>query len=457
MAATASFVNDQTIRFEGHTAEAAFVRGSLSPASSTQELKWTQKSMGKGAASAVVVDPSGNPHVVFNKELKTEIALIHAWHDGKRWRSEVIDTNAYSSAIAIDRNGGIHVAYHAWNVTGPVFGYHLKYAYYNGSSWATELIEPGGDSASIAIDQDGIPHIVHVTSGDHTIRHVTKVGSEWVKEDVSSYMSGGTSIVMHDGHIYVVFTSDDGVNLATNESGAWLTSTIDNGREGSAAFDGNGNLHVVYMGVGEGNGELRHAWYTGGSWQKEPLVTQHSLFGEEIPTDVTVSSLYPVIITDDYGRIHMAFGLVAAMSKGYTELLGYALFQNGSWSYGDVIAPPMSGIDNSIAVSSTGIVHVSTTKFVSGNPTILSVSLKGTKLSLSTSPRENGTVRLSMPDKSCSSRCVESYAPGTSVTLTAVPVEGKDFLGWKGACTGTNLTCTVTMDRARNVSARFSK
>jgi hypothetical protein len=42
------------------------------------------------------------------------------------------------------------------------------------------------------------------------------------------------------------------------------------------------------------------------------------------------------------------------------------------------------------------------------------------------------------------------------VTLTAAPVAGSTFIGWTGACTGTSLTCDVTLDAAKSVSATFN-
>jgi hypothetical protein len=37
------------------------------------------------------------------------------------------------------------------------------------------------------------------------------------------------------------------------------------------------------------------------------------------------------------------------------------------------------------------------------------------------------------------------------------PDQGDAFSGWQGACTGTSLTCTVTLSSPANVSARFVK
>lgn len=55
--------------------------------------------------------------------------------------------------------------------------------------------------------------------------------------------------------------------------------------------------------------------------------------------------------------------------------------------------------------------------------------------------------------------CAEIYAYNTSVTLTATPAAGKHLEAWTGdagGCTASSLTCTLTMNQARNVTAQFA-
>lgn len=47
------------------------------------------------------------------------------------------------------------------------------------------------------------------------------------------------------------------------------------------------------------------------------------------------------------------------------------------------------------------------------------------------------------------------YAPGATVTLTAMPSSGSVFSGWSGACSGAATTCVVTMSTNRSVTATF--
>src|SRR3981081_1073562 len=52
--------------------------------------------------------------------------------------------------------------------------------------------------------------------------------------------------------------------------------------------------------------------------------------------------------------------------------------------------------------------------------------------------------------------CTASFASGTQVTLTATPATSSSFAGWTGACSGTNSTCTVTLNANQQVTATFA-
>jgi uncharacterized repeat protein (TIGR02543 family) len=54
------------------------------------------------------------------------------------------------------------------------------------------------------------------------------------------------------------------------------------------------------------------------------------------------------------------------------------------------------------------------------------------------------------------SSCNASIDLGTNVTLTATAKAGSVFSGWGGACTGLTSTCTVTLDKAKSVTANFT-
>ncbi len=66
----------------------------------------------------------------------------------------------------------------------------------------------------------------------------------------------------------------------------------------------------------------------------------------------------------------------------------------------------------------------------------------------------NGRVQSNPNGIDCPGDCSESYAVGTTITLTAVPDSFFEFSGWSGACSGTG-ECQVAMDQEREVTAEF--
>ena len=68
----------------------------------------------------------------------------------------------------------------------------------------------------------------------------------------------------------------------------------------------------------------------------------------------------------------------------------------------------------------------------------------------------SGSVSSSPTGISCGADCTESYTSGTVVTLTASADAGSVFASWSGACSGTAVTCQVTMSAAWSVTATFA-
>ena len=58
---------------------------------------------------------------------------------------------------------------------------------------------------------------------------------------------------------------------------------------------------------------------------------------------------------------------------------------------------------------------------------------------------------------SCGGACSAKFTDGTAVTLTAIPPDGKQFVNWSGACSGTNPVCTIAISKDTSVQAVFSK
>ena len=67
----------------------------------------------------------------------------------------------------------------------------------------------------------------------------------------------------------------------------------------------------------------------------------------------------------------------------------------------------------------------------------------------------SGTVTSSPAGITCGTACSVRFDPGTTVTLTANPDRGSRFLGWQHGCSGV-ARCTLTVDSAQSVTARFA-
>jgi hypothetical protein len=77
-------------------------------------------------------------------------------------------------------------------------------------------------------------------------------------------------------------------------------------------------------------------------------------------------------------------------------------------------------------------------------------------LSVSMTGAGAGTVTSEPTGLSCPGACVEHFAEGRLVTLTAMPAPGSRFAGWSGGgCSGLASTCQVTMGEAKSVTADF--
>jgi hypothetical protein len=64
-----------------------------------------------------------------------------------------------------------------------------------------------------------------------------------------------------------------------------------------------------------------------------------------------------------------------------------------------------------------------------------------------------GTITSSPSGINCGSSCSATYSTGKTVTLTATPNQDFAFIGWRGGCSGSSRTCTVSA--STSVSAYF--
>jgi len=79
------------------------------------------------------------------------------------------------------------------------------------------------------------------------------------------------------------------------------------------------------------------------------------------------------------------------------------------------------------------------------------------KYTLTVTTSGQGTVTSNPVGIDCGTDCIEDYASGIKVTLTAATVSGYTFVSWGGDCSGTTPSCVVSMTAVKNVTATFNQ
>jgi len=109
------------------------------------------------------------------------------------------------------------------------------------------------------------------------------------------------------------------------------------------------------------------------------------------------------------------------------------------------------------ACAGSGACEVTMSEARSVTATFEKVEKPGIALTVSLEGTGSGTVTSNVGLISCEPFCSDKYAEGTKVTLTASPSSGSLFMAWKHCDSGgvNGRQCTVTMDKAKEVSAVF--
>ncbi len=213
----------------------------------------------------------------------------------------------------------------------------------------------------------------------------------------------------------VLVTTQAGCNWGTSASIPWITVTSGSGMaSGTISYTVSPNI-----------GAIRTAGFT----------IAGNIF------TVTEAGLSAYVITASAG----AGGSISP--SGQISILAgagqtFTITPNTGYQIADVMVDGVSqGSITSYTFSSVSVNHTITAFFRSNSSTTytLSVSNNGTgKGSVSVNP--SGT----------------SFGAGTQVTLTATPDANSIFSGWSGGCSGTTLSCQVTMNSNLSVVATYS-
>ena len=195
------------------------------------------------------------------------------------------------TAIAAWDNGDLVIAW-----TRPIYGgttqHVLAISVYDGSSWTTQDLDTAsrtGYRPSIAIDNLGALHIAYIDRDNTNLRYATNASGTWVlttidnssANPVNDWVRTGIAID-NQGHVHIIHPVDGSssiklLNYTTNVSGSFVSTTIsdttnDDGKYASIAIAGNGSLHIsVYR--DSGGSDLRYYTDESGVWTNETVRT----------------------------------------------------------------------------------------------------------------------------------------------------------------------------------------
>ena len=285
---------------------------------------------------------------------------IPSWTSGVTNTSVKINNSGSvaGTAIAAWDNGDLVIAW-----TRPIYGgttqHVLAISVYDGSSWTTQDIDNAsrtGYRPSIAIDSQGALHIAYLDRDNTNLRYATNASGSWVLSTVDNSsvnpnnVAAKTGIAIDNrGHVHIIHpVQGSGVwvlNYTTNVSGSFVSTTItdttkDDGKYASLAIAGNGSLHIsVYR--DNGGSDLRYYTDESGVWTNETVRTG-SNFGKD--SAIALNSKDEVVIVyrrdDGSDDIYMSVG------------------NRGSWTSSQV-ASNRNAMYLAVAIDSNDDVHIS--------------------------------------------------------------------------------------------------
>ena len=323
---------------------------------------------------------------------------------------------------------------------GPLVGAIASYGFLVSPPIATINFYPldfgnipvGGMSPSpypILINEGGSPMTYSYTiTGPNASEFIVNPGQ-------SSCVSSGTLSANSACEIYVTFQP-----TILGPATATLTWTDDslaiNNSVQSIGFTGNGGLVTTFsnltpsQSISAGTTSINLSGTISASGSYPPS-------GETVAVTINYVTQYAQIGTN--GTFATAFNTSSIPSSAtpYTITYNYS----GDPNYGDA-----SNSSTTLTVNAPGP-SFSATVTLTGSGTGAVTDNQGPQISCS---ETNGGPQ--------TGTCSGNYAPGTVVTLTAIPTDPSSFLFWGGACSpfGAGNSCTLTMNSNQNLTAQFS-
>ena len=283
------------------------------------------------------------------------------------WSINTIDTAGNTglySSIAHDSNNKIHIAY--YNSTGKTLKY-ITTAGTTTGTWLDSFLDATGDVGqfvSLALDSTNKKYLSYYDATNKVLKFATNSSGTWTTTtvdnmpDVGQYSHIAVNPAGTKIHIsYYDYTHKHLKYAAgTNSAGvvSWTTATVDTsssdtGQYSSVAVDSSGYVHISYY--DNTQGYLMYADNVSGSWNTNPLDSTASV------------GQYSSIAVDSNGKVHICY-------YDSTGNLKYATNVSGTWNNSTVVDSAYNtyinystryyqfGTYTSIAIDSNNAIHI---------------------------------------------------------------------------------------------------
>ena len=341
-----------------------------------------------------------------------------------------------------------------------------------GSGWS----QPAGLTVDAAGDlfvaDPGIPAVVEVPVGCTSNSCQITVGSGWSQPESVAVDAAG-DVIVTDAGLNAVVEVPAGCTVTSCRITLASTSQVSLGggfQPYGAAVDGQGNVFIADYGINRVDAILQVFSALNFSQSTVNNISgdsPESILFQNIGNQTLTANSPGLFINDPYANPTPDFVQVPGPGAPADCTSAFSMVPGAACDLSLDFDPQSAGTIQAVAQFFDNALN---------NPlSSQSVALNGSGLSLGGGGGTNYTLTVtetgsgagSVTDASqiscnyssgsTTGSCSGSYSSGTSVSLSAIPAAGSTFLGWGGACSGTNLTCSVSMSSAMNVSASFSQ
>jgi hypothetical protein len=234
------------------------------------------------------------------------------------------------------------------------------------------------------------------------------------------------------------------------DSGSWADATASDGTFDEYSEDYTFTSSALSPGPHTIETRARN---TAGNWSSLASDTLTIIATYTVTANANVAGTGSGTVTSDVGGINFTYpanntGTTSALTSGSNIVLTATAGTGSNATWTDCASQSGTIAGNGTALATCTYNNLTSNMTFSVTFTLNTYTLTVTVVGA-------GTVTSNPAGINCGSDCSEVYTHGTTVTLTATPTATSIFLGWSGDCTGTALTCTFTMDGAKNVTATF--